>query len=244
MWTPLLFPYSIIPPTNDLPPTIQSILNSYCNFGKDDSDKVLAPNLANAGRGAIFDFNYPISEDIKQNFETNILNHFLMRRIGYDTVTAFKIALNVKLNEIMPNYNKLYDAIRDWNIFDTGEIVTRGTITNDESNSHQTQDLSSNTTTNSSTEMRHSDTPQSNVGQVQSASYISDYDYNTDNGKGTSNSSNTQQQDATGKTEVNETIDRTYKDKMDLYNKFIEKRQNLYTMIYNDLDELFYQIAE
>ena len=37
----------------------------------------------------------------KDKFEIQILNHFLMRRIGSDTVTAFQIKLEDKLNSIL-----------------------------------------------------------------------------------------------------------------------------------------------
>ena len=46
-----------------------------------------------------------------------------MIRIGFDTVTAFRIQLNVKLNEIMPLYNKMFDLLYDNDLF--GEITKR-----------------------------------------------------------------------------------------------------------------------
>ncbi len=54
-----------------------------------------------------------------------ILNKFLTRRIGFDTVTAFKIQLNVKMNEIMPKFNKLFNSLENWDIFNDGEIIER-----------------------------------------------------------------------------------------------------------------------
>ena len=94
------------------PPTIYSILNSYVNFSKETPEKI--KNLAKTGRAVIFDFDYPLTSNIdKESFECMILNHFLMRRIGYETFTAFNIALNVKLNEIMPTYNIMYEKQKD-----------------------------------------------------------------------------------------------------------------------------------
>ena len=81
-----------LPPDYDIPPTIYSLLNSYVNY--DNPNPVKISNLASAGRNMFFDFNYTLTDKItKEDFEVMILNHFLMRRIGYDTVTAFKIAL-------------------------------------------------------------------------------------------------------------------------------------------------------
>ena len=61
----------------------------------------------------------------REQIETMILNHFLQRRIGFETVTAFRIQLDVKLNEIMPLYNKMFDALENWEIFNDGEVTTR-----------------------------------------------------------------------------------------------------------------------
>ena len=40
-------------------------------------------------------------------------------------ITAFKIALNVKLNEIMPVYNKMFDFLDGWDLFNDGEKTIR-----------------------------------------------------------------------------------------------------------------------
>ena len=97
-------------PDYNLPPTLYRLLNSIVNFDAEEQTKI--KDLASAGRSDIFDFDYPLSDNIeKEDFEVMILNHFLMRRIGYDTLNAFKIALNVKLNEIMPIYNKMFDML-------------------------------------------------------------------------------------------------------------------------------------
>ena len=148
-----------------------------------------------------------------------ILNHFLMRRIGYDTVTAFKIALNVKLNEIMPIYNKLFDALDGWEIFNDGERVTEtgeNTIENE-------------TTTVS--DRRYSDTPQNQLSNVQNGSYITDYNYDTDTLNSESNGSDSR------------TIIRTPSDKIKIYKEFIENKKSNYTMLFDELDTLFYGLV-
>ena len=107
----MMKPYRIYPfitppayPDYNIPPTLYALLNSIVNFDSETKTKI--KDLASAGRSEIFDFTYPLSEKVeREDFEVLILNHFLMRCIGYDTLTAFKIALNVKLNEIMPIYN-------------------------------------------------------------------------------------------------------------------------------------------
>ena len=215
--------------TNDYPPTIYAILNSYVNFDAEEQTKI--KDLANAGRGCIFDFNYPLSDEIsKEEFETNILNHYMMRRIGFDTPTAFKIALNAKLNEIMPKYNKLFDAFANWNILEDGESVTR--YKNINTSSHATNQ----TTDYSANDMRSSDTPEGKLSNVRDASYVTNYGYNQINSNG--NSIN----DATGATGESETITRTPADKIRVYNDFVEQVNNIYSYIYKELDLLFYSL--
>ena len=100
----MIYPFSylfmpFIPPNCDKPPTVYSILNSIVNGDKEEDDYTKIKDLAKEGRSTIFNFDYPLSSNInKEKFETQILNHYLMRRIGYETVTAFRIALDVKLN--------------------------------------------------------------------------------------------------------------------------------------------------
>ena len=121
-----IYPFIIPPafPDYNLPPTLYRLLNSIVNYDEEEQTKI--KDLAAAGREEIFDFEYPLSSHVeKEDFEVLILNHFLMRRIGYDTLNAFKIALNVKLNEIMPIYNKMFDMLEGWDIFNDGEIMNR-----------------------------------------------------------------------------------------------------------------------
>lgn len=60
-------------------------------------------------RTKIFDFDYPIFDQAyKPVLETKILKHYYTREIGVETVGLFKHFLDVKMNEIMPFYNKLY----------------------------------------------------------------------------------------------------------------------------------------
>lgn len=246
----------------DEPPTVYALLNSYVNFGKEDKTKIT--DLARAGRSAFFDFDYPLAEGwSKEDFEVMILNHFLMRRIGYETVTAFKIALNVKLNEIMPEYNRLFVSLKNWDLFKDGEMVIRDLTDNKNSNStvQNTQtSISNGTDTANSTESstnisdrRFSNTPQNQIDDVRDGKYVSEYNYdtNTNNSNSTSNatSSNNSTVNANGvnnstdSTLQHETITRSPADKIRLYSEFLTAKQNLYTMIFKDLDSLFYQLV-
>lgn len=216
--------------TNDNPPTIYAILNSYVNFGAEERTKI--KNLASAGRGCIFDFDYPLSENIdKEEFETTILNHYMMRRIGFDTPTAFKISLNAKLHEIMPNYNKLFDALSDWNLLKDGEKVSR---TKNKSENVNTDTQNSGYNVN---DMRYSNMPQGKLENVRDASYVTDYNYNQNNTSASGNIKGSTEGEET------ETITKTPADDIKVYTEFIKYRENVYTMIFKDLDLLFYGLA-
>ena len=217
-------------PDYNLPPTLYRILNSLVNYDEESQTKI--KNLAAAGRVDIFDFEYPLSNHvIKADFEIMILNHFLMRRIGYDTVNAFKIALNVKLNEIMPMYNKMFDMLDNWNIFNDGETMNR-TLQDSGSNS-----LNNMTSTTSTSDRRYSDTPQQQLQNVRDGKYITDYNYDQDSGSVTSSTAGSDSRYSI------ENITRTPSDKMKLYKEFIENKKSIMTMIFEDLEPLFYGLV-
>lgn len=62
-------------------------------------------------RPVLFDFDYPIFDNAyRDGLETRIIRHFYMREMGFETEGLFKFALETKLNEIMPYYNKLFES--------------------------------------------------------------------------------------------------------------------------------------
>lgn len=220
-----------LPSDYDIPPTIYALLNSYVNYDADEKTKIA--NLASAGRECIFDFNYPLTSNInKEDFEILILNHYMMRRIGFDTLTAFKLALNAKLNEIMPIYNKLFDALDGWNLFTDGEVTTR--VTND----NGTNSLINNVTTENSgtSDRRYSRMPQNEISNIKDGNYMTDYNFDETNDSGSSQSTS----NGTNINETHETITRTPKDKLSIYKEFIKNRTSIYTMLFDELDDLFY----
>lgn len=76
------FFFFFIPAYNQEPPTLYRIMNSICNYGKDNEEHISLRKLAENSREKIFDFDYPLSEKVdKKEFEINILNKFMKRRI-------------------------------------------------------------------------------------------------------------------------------------------------------------------
>lgn len=250
-------PFPFLPPNCEKPPTVYSILESIVNYGKDEKTKI--KDLAKEGRTTIFDFEYPLSEKVnKEDFECMILNHFLMRRIGFETVTAFRIQLNVKLNEIMPMYNKLFDSLDGWNIFESGEVTERigndnrtiENITNSQNNT--SNNLSNNSTTSSTniSDRRNSELPQNQLQNLRDGSYVSNYNYDTNNNNSSDNSSSQGTSETTANNTTNtedknnytETIRRTPADKISIFKEFQSNIKSIYSMIFDELECLFYQI--
>lgn len=214
------------------PPTIYALLNSIVNYDKEESEQVKIKDLANAGRSTFFDFDYPLATGLdKGEFECMILNHFMMRRIGYETVTAFKLALQVKLNEIMPMYNTLFESIKNWNLFTDGETYSRNKTDN------RTTNAESNSNGTNTSDRRFSDTPQNQINDIRNGQYVTEYNYDQD----TSNATGTNS--VTDNNTVVETGSKSNANKVSLYSEFLKSKRNLYTMIFEDLEPLFYQIV-
>ena len=224
-----------LPSFCQLPPTLYSILEIIVN--ENSVDKKMTKDLAKYGRSTIFDFEYNLSNKVnKEEFETMILNHFLLRRIGYETYTSWHIAFENKIKEIVPLYNKLFDSFDGWDIFNDGEEITRSTDTTN------TDSTSTDSTVNVGTtsDVRSSDTPQSQLEDVRDGSYVSDYTYD----QGTSETTGTSSSTSNGTSNVEETVKRTPLDKMSIYKDYLENIKSIYSMIYKDLDCLFYQIID
>lgn len=244
--------YPFLPPNCNKPPTLYSVLNSIVNGDKDEDEYTKIKDLAKEGRSTIFNFDYPLSQYIeKEKFETMILNHFLQRRIGFETVTAFRIQLDVKLNEIMPLYNKMFNALDNWEIFNDGEVTTRtGTDNTTTQNTNNTSNSLTNQSTTSTTDVsdrRNSELPQNQLEDLRNGSYVTNYNYdtNTNNGQDNSTSQGISQatNNGTDNKQYNETITRTPADKIAILKEMQENIKSIYTMIFKDLDCLFYQLV-
>lgn len=216
---------SYINNVSNKPPTIYFLLESIVNYGKDDKTKI--KDLASAGRTRIFNFDYPLSSNIdKATFETNILNHYLMRRIGAETFTAFQINLNAKLNEIMPIYNMMFDSLNGVNLLN--DSTTRSGTDNSSTNSN----LNNSATTIS--DKRYSDTPQNKLTNVQDGSYVTEYNYDTN-----TDSSQSQGTSQNART-YSETVVKSPSNKITNLKEFQKEIKSIYSLIYDDLDDLFY----
>ena len=228
-------------PTDTRPPSIYDIMDAMANFNVEDKTKTT--DLAKATHSKIFDFDYPLSNNInKDDFECMILNHYIMRRIGFQTFTAFKIQLNVKLNEIMPLYNKMFDALQNWDIFKDGEKLSRYGNENRKNNTNNTLENTSNTETTTTSDRRESNTPQNQLDNVRNGTYVTNYNYDTDTSNSSDNSNSKGTSNSTDENIYEETIEKSPSDKIAILKEMQENIKSIYTMIFKDLDSLFYYI--
>lgn len=66
--------------------------------------------IANS-REKIFNFSYPIyDENYRSVLETKILKHYYTKEIGFETAGLWQHWLDMRMNEIMPYYNQLYES--------------------------------------------------------------------------------------------------------------------------------------
>lgn len=227
--------------TND-PPTLYSIMNAMVNFNKEESEKVKIKDLAkNCYQEIFYDFPiYGLDPSINpEKILCNILNHYLMRRINFETFNAFMIQLNVKMIEISPIINSLFLALNKFSLFD-GRNTERHLT--DDTTSNNVSDITTNTTTEQTSDNRYSDTPQNNIVDVKNGNYVTDYTYNQ-----TSNSGNGTQKNTDNKTDnkvVVESIKEDNPDKIDILLKLQNDLQSIYKYIYKNLDPLFFGISD
>ena len=222
MWNPLFWNNEYIKANfkmNPMPPTIQNLLESMVNY--ENPRPVKIRNLAKACHDKIFDFDYPLSSVInKDDFEVQILNHFLLRRIGFETFTAFQIYLENKLNEIMPYYNILFDSLNNFNLFNDGEKITRT----------QAEQSTTSGTGSSESDRRFNEF---RLDDLKNGSYVTTQNYDKNN----STSS------GTGNRNLVEETNRSPVDKMYLYEEYLKtEKMKIMTLIYKDLESLFYQL--
>ena len=208
---------------NPKPPTLYAIMNSIANYDAESKTKIR--NLAKATHEKIFDFEYPLSSKVnKEDFECQILNHFIMRRIGQETFTAFQLFLENKLNEILPYYNIMFDSLVDYNLFNDGEVITRNREDNGTSSLNSTNEIKT----------KFAEYPMNQLSDIDDGKYVTNQ--TTQNGN---NGSNGTSSNITQETETRSGID-----KMDLYQKYLQTKNSIMTMIYKDLDILFYGLAD
>lgn len=98
----------------------------------------------------IFDFDYPFyNEAYKPTFQQHFIEHFYFDEIGQETVARFKMRLKIKMNLIMPYWNKIFNAdtleqriLDNYDVTETyeREVENNTNTTSDNTNNNLTSD--------------------------------------------------------------------------------------------------------
>lgn len=139
--------------------------------------------------------DYPIwNEEYRETLNKKIVDHYYLREIGQETPGLFIRYLNVKMNEIMPYYCKIYATTQyEYNPIYNADYTREHELKKDTTN-NATGEVSSNSetsstaTTDANTRGANVDTPQSviDVKDIDSLTVASELNFNETNGTDTS----------------------------------------------------------
>lgn len=165
-------------------------------------------SIIEKSRSKIFDFKYPIfDETYRSVIETKILRHFYLREICAETIGVWKHFLEMRMNEIMPYYNKLYkseliefnplydvDLTREYNkdgkntgtindVLSESEVLDRN-VEDSESGETHVDGTDGDVRKNTRWDI-YSDTPQGGLTNVENETYLTNARKIVDDGTGT-----------------------------------------------------------
>nr|DAX14215.1 MAG TPA: Lower collar protein [Caudoviricetes sp.] len=182
--------------------------------------------------------DYPIfDENYRSVLNTNIIDYYYFREIGFETVAQFNHYLNNKMNIIMPYYNKIYIAtlkeinpLNNYNLTEKYEKIYEGTgnnTTNDSSNSDSLNAFS--------------DTPQGNVSnnEITELNYLSEATQNKANYK---NLSISDMKNNATENYIKNTSGTQGIPESEMIRKYIDSLLNIDKMIIEELSDLFMKV--
>lgn len=186
-----------------------------------------------------FDFglqDYPIwSEDYRPILNKKILNHYYENEIGFETANLFKFYLNNKMNEIMPYYNKMYNAEQKVleNMLDNVSLY-------EESNRENNNTINNISTSTTNTKNLYQDTPQGkiNLTKLEEQEWATNYTNNLSNINDSNESVGNNNENYTRYIHGNN--GRKYN--IELFKDIKANVLNIDLMIINELQDLFMQI--
>ncbi len=186
----------------------------------------------------LFDFSFPfwsLDKNVKTAFQNKIVRHFYTREIGLETMGLFKLRLEDKMNEIMPYFNKLYNAAnKEFNFMDTDDATEKETADiNSKSN------FTTNTDRNDNAINKYSDTPQGSIAGLEDGTYMTNASIDEANSKAKTGGENNGE-------ETRQTA-RTYTGRRGasggrLLSDYYEAQRNIDRMLFKELNDLFMNI--
>lgn len=200
---------------------------------------------------------YPIfDENYRSHLNDKIIDHYFFREIGQETAAQFAQMMKRTMQEIMPKYNRLYDAIETDLNHPLSDFTRHRNIDEDFTSEIDgtTSSRSDGTSSASSTDHNRNvfqDTPMSLLSNdgapsIENLNYATNVTYNDSNGStngitasinnGTSTSDRTdnriREEDEYGRN----------KSLAFLINEYAEKFVDIDVLIINDLEDLFFKL--
>ncbi|MCQ2740221.1 MAG: hypothetical protein MJ237_08370 [bacterium] len=209
-----------------------------------DFDSPEYSQMLHTGRIKLFSFAYPMfTAEQKERLEKNIIQHYLTREIGSETVGLFRQRLQAKLCEIMPEFIQLYKlAEMDYNPLNTVDILEefdRTTENTSENNSTSTAE----STVKTDEWVAYSDTPQGGLSGVKNLAYLTSATNNTaDNTSETTGEISGTSEGSTVDSYTKHTHGYSGGDVSERVRKYRENVLNVDNMIIDKLNELFMTI--
>lgn len=219
----------------------------------------------------IWNFDYPsfYKDEAKKAFEQKVIDHYYFREIGQETVGRWLHYFRSKIREIMPYYIQLYKSEEIMNAiedpFATLDVTEEYTANNtDTTNYGKTNTITPNvktTVTNNSTfttesdsTNKFSDTPQGNIGNLDT--HLTNATINNESSENTNNGTVTTTQSGSDTSQIGGTDTSTHNQSYTLKRKgsqgvttyahdMIEYRTsflNIDMMIIDELNDLFIKI--
>lgn len=192
----------------------------------------------------IFDFDYPFyNEERRKQFEQHFIEFFYFDEIGQETVARFKHRLKIKLNLIMPYWNKIFLADeleqRILDNYDVTETYEKEVI----DNTTQTSNGSVTSTNENTSKNLESDTPVTKT-DLDNIDYFSNITKDIANGKNDTTSNNTNNVQNTNKENWTRKIQGNYGVQTDA-NAIVQYWESLRMIeleIFNQLSVLFMEV--
>lgn len=200
---------------------------------------------------------YPIfDESYRSHLNDKIIDHYLFREIGQETAAQFAQMMKRTMQEIMPKYNRLYNAIETDLNHPLSDFTRHRNIDEDFTSEIDGTTSSRTDGTSSANSTDHNrnvfqDTPMSllsNNGSpsIEDLDYATNVTYNDSNGStsGTTSSTNngTSSSDRTDNKVREEDEYGRNKSLAFLINEYAEKFIDIDVLIINDLEDLFFKL--
>lgn len=197
----------------------------------------------------LFDFDYNFfDENLKSDFEKMFIDYFYFREIGQETISRFKKELQTKLNVIHHYYKEYYKTVKQVEIEefmvtkDATDTFTR--ILEGESVASGQTVGTSETQSNSSSTNKFYDTPRNKIN-FENANITNggiDENLNSFNGKDTNTSNATQNNRTVETTILHSKGDLGVTSSGFLIQGWRDVITNIYQMIFDECEELFFQL--